>query len=156
MHGIRSLMAALLAIAIAGPIVAQEEAADPLAQATEKFSQDRKRLIADNLQLTSAEAERFWPLYDRFQKDLSFLLEKRRVLIAEFGENYDQMTDAMARKLLTDRLSLEEDRARLKKAYLPKFEKILPIKKLARYYQIESKISASVEAGIAQELPLIK
>jgi len=156
MHIIRSLMAALLAICVSGAGLAQEQSTDPLAQATETFNQARKRLIADNLQLTASEAARFWPLYEQFEKDLIVLTEKRRALIAEFGENYDQMTDAMARKILTDRLELEEDRLRLMKAYLQRYEKVLPIKKVARYYQIESKIQASVDAGIAEELPLIK
>ncbi len=45
---------------------------------------------------------------------------------------------------------------RLRRAYLHRFEKVVPVKKLARYIQIESKIRAAVEAGIAEELPLIK
>ncbi len=153
---IRSLAAALIAFAVSGAIVAQEAAVDLLAQATEQYSRERKRLIADNLQLTAQEAEQFWPLYDQFEKDLLVLTEKRRAIIATFGENYDEMTDAMAREILDERVQLEEDRAHIRKKYLPKFERILPIKKLARYYQIESKISASVDAGIAEELPLIK
>ncbi len=155
MRGI-SLLAALLTLTLSGPLAAQEQAVDPLAQATEKLRQDRKRLVEANLQLTSAEAERFWPLYEQFEKDLDALQRKRSAIIAEFGENYDAMTDDMARKILTDRLQLDEERARLRKAYLPRFEKVLPVKKLARYYQIESKIQASVEAGIAEEIPLIK
>ncbi len=156
MHDFRRLAPALFAIAISGAIVAQESAVDPLAEATDKYNRERKRLIADNLQLTAAEAEQFWPMYAQFEEDLFVLTEKRRAIIAKFGENYDAMTDDMARQLIADRVQLEEDRAHLRKKYLPRFERILPIKKLARFYQIESKISASVEAGIAQELPLIK
>ncbi|MGH8551353.1 MAG: hypothetical protein ACRERU_22640 [Methylococcales bacterium] len=156
MYSIRRVAAVLLATAVSGPIVAQEPATDPLTEATQEYNRDRKRLIAENLQLTVLEAGRFWPLYEKFEKDLFVLTEKRRAIIAEFGENYDEMSDAMAGKILADRLELEEDLARLRKAYLPRFEKILPIKKLARYYQIESKIRASVDAGIAEEIPLIK
>jgi hypothetical protein len=156
MHGLRSLTFALLALAASGLITAAEQAADPLAEAKEQLSRDRKRLIAENLQLTASEAGRFWPLYEQFEKDLFVFTEKRRAIIAKFGENYESMTDAMAKELMIDRLELAEERDRLRRSYLPKFEKVLPVKKLARYYQIEGKISSAVEAGIAEELPLIK
>lgn len=151
---IRGSAAVFLAIIVSAASVAQEAAA-PLAQADESYSQERRRLIENSLQLTPAEAERFWPVYAQFEKDLFEVTERRRAMIAKFGENYDGMTDDIARQLIADRLQLEEARARLRKKYLPRFEKVLPVKKLARYYQIESKINASVDAGIAEELPLI-
>lgn len=127
-----------------------------LDEAAARLNLDRKHLVAQSLPLTAAEAEKFWPLYERFQREITVLTEKRRALIAEFGENYDDMSDAAARKLTLDRLELGEVRCRLLRAYLPRFEKVLPPRKLARYYQIEGKIAASVEAGIAEELPLVK
>lgn len=133
-----------------------EQASDPLAAAMKQYSRDRRRLIAENLQLTDLEAKRFWRLYDEYERDLFALTERRRATIAKFGENYESMTDAMAREIMLDRLKIEEERDRLRRIYLARFEKVLPIKKLARYYQIESKIRTAVEAGIADELPLLK
>lgn len=153
-HRARGL-AVLLILACCAPVIANEAAAS-LDEAAAEFHRNRKRLVEQSLPLTAAEAEKFWPLYERLQQDLAGLMEKRRAVIAEFGENYDDMSDAAAKKLMIDRLELQEARYRLLKAYLPRFEKVLPVKKLARYFQIEGKISASVEAGIAEELPLIK
>jgi hypothetical protein len=135
---------------------AAETTAESVNAATETYTRARKRLIADNLNLTAAEAQRFWPLYEQFEQDLLVLTDKIRAGITELAENYESMTDAMAKQVTIDRLKIDEDRDRLRRAYLPKFEKVLPAKKLARYYQIEGKISAAVECGIAQELPLIK
>jgi Spy/CpxP family protein refolding chaperone len=155
-QGMLALAAALLARALLNPVAAAEQAVDPLPAATEQYARDRKQLIAENLSLTEAEARRFWPVYEAFERDLLQLTEKRRRVIAKFGENYEAMTDAMAREILNDRLELEEERTRLRRRYVARFEKVLPIRKLARYYQIESKIRTAVEAGIAQELPLLK
>jgi Spy/CpxP family protein refolding chaperone len=156
MHGPHSLTIALLVLAAFSLTAAAEQAADPLSEATQQYSRDRRRLIADNLHLTATEANRFWPVYEQFEKDLFVLTGKRRAIIARFGENYEFMTDAMAKELMIDRLKLEEELNRLRRTYLPKFEKVLPVKKLARYYQIESKIRSAVEAGIEEELPLNK
>jgi Spy/CpxP family protein refolding chaperone len=156
MYGIRKLAAALLALAVSWPLLAEEAPAPGLDQATAKFERERRSLIADNMSFTPAEAARFWPIYQQFQKDLFGLIERRRALIAEFGENYDAMTDAKAKQILRDHIGLEEDRFRLMRAYAPRFEPALSAKKLARYYQIENKIHHAAEAGIAEEIPLIK
>ena len=155
MRGNWGLMIVLLTLVTVNGNAAEPDA-EPLNEATEQYSRERKRLISDNLQLTAPEAQRFWPLYEQFEKDLLVLTDKIRAGIAELAENYESMTDAMAKKITIDRLKIDEERDRLRRAYLPKFEKVLPAKKLARYYQIESKIRAAVECGIAQELPLIK
>ena len=156
MRGIRTLTLVLLTLSLSCPVMGEDATVGSLDEATAAFRQARKRLVVENLPLTGPEAERFWPLYERFQRDLAILMERRRALIAEFGENYDDMTDAAARKLVIDRLEYQEARYRLLRAYLPRFEKVLPAKKLARYFQIEGKIAAYVEAGIAEELPLIR
>lgn len=153
----RRRLAAICVVFLWCNVTAAEEAAvGPLETLTEQYNKDRKRLIAQNLSLTAAEARRFWPLYERYEKDLSVLIGKRQAVITKFGENYDAMTDAMAREILLERLKIEDERHRLRRIYLPRFERVLPIKKLARFYQIESTIRAAVEAGVAEELPLIK
>lgn len=156
-----------LIVLLAGVLVANEAAADgpeenlgvesdQVQAIADRYHRERRTLIARNLNLTPEEARHFWPLYDRYERELQHLTQRRRALIAVFGENYDAMTDAMARRIMNERLDIEDERIRLRRLYLPRFEKVLPIKKLARYLQIESKIRAAVEAGIAEELPLIE
>ena len=156
MSDIRKVAILALSVIVTVPIAAQEHSSASVAAETAQFKKERRQLIADNLQLTDTEAKDFWPIYDRLEQDITVMLNNRTRIIAEFGENYDQMTDDMARKLLMDYMNLEEQRTQLWKTYFKKFEKVLPIKKLARYYQIESKIRAFVDAGIAEEIPLIK
>ena len=36
----------------------------------EAMRADKKALVAANLQLTDAEAKAFWPVYDKYEKDL--------------------------------------------------------------------------------------
>ena len=156
MYFIHRLVVVLLIAVFFDPTAAQEATPEPLVAATEQFNKERRQLIEDNLELTDAEAKGFWPIYYKLEDDMAKLQENRTRIIAEFGQNYDQMTDTVAKKLLTERLDLEEKQAKLWKIYFKKFQKVLPTKKLARYYQIEHKIRAFVDAGIAEEIPLIK
>ncbi|MGY6276332.1 hypothetical protein [Methylomonas sp. MgM2] len=146
----------LFLAALAGPIEAREPTQDDMTALTARFNKERRRIIAENLQLSDTEAKSFWPIYDQLEHEIAAARNHRTRIISEFGENYDQMTDAEAKKLLLEYINLEEQRGRLWKIYFEKFEKVLPIKKLARYYQIENNIHAFVEAGIAEEIPLIK
>lgn len=130
--------------------------AAPAEVTADAYSEERRRLIAADLPLTETEATRFWPVYERYQAELSQLLQRRRRYIEEYGSYYEEMTDEVAKKLIVESLELEEDLLRLWRHYLPVFEKVLPAKKLARYYQIEGKIRAAVNAEIAERLPLMK
>jgi hypothetical protein len=66
------------------------------------------------------------------------------------------MTDETATKLVTEYLALERNHAALLSSYLPRFQKVLPARKVARLYQIESKIRALVHYDLANEIPFVK
>jgi hypothetical protein len=66
------------------------------------------------------------------------------------------MTDATSTKLLNDYLALEAEHVALLKSYLPRFQKVLPAKKVARLYQVENKIRALVNYDLARQIPLVK
>jgi hypothetical protein len=52
-------------------------------------------------------------------------------------------------------LAIEGSEVDLRKSYVSKFEKVLPTAKVARYYQIESKIRAAVKYELASGIPLV-
>lgn len=124
--------------------------------ATVDLGQQRKRLIAEGLRLTPNEAQGFWPVYDRFGAELEAWYRKEADLAADFGENYEEMPDDAARRLLERMLALEEDRLRLTKTYLPHFGKVLPPQKIVRFYQLDARIRAAVSASETAALPLSK
>lgn len=135
---------------------AQEKPSDNMQILTEKIKADKKLFIAENMQLTESEAKKFWPIYDEFQNELFVLRMRSLKLIENYAENYESMTNEIARKLLDEYMTIESLRQKVRKAYLPKFRKVLPEIKAARYYQIENKISALVNYELAKQIPLLK
>ena len=77
-------------------------------------------------------------------------------LITTYADNYQNLTDKDADKLLTEFVRIEEERARLKAQYLPKFKKVLPPKKVVRFYQIENKLDTALLAEVGQAIPLAR
>jgi hypothetical protein len=138
------------------PAASQEKPSDNMQIVTEKIRADKKLLVAENMQLTDTEAKAFWPVYKQYQDEL-FLLRTRTVkLIKDYAEAYEKMNNMTAKKLLNDYMTIEALGPKLRQAYLPKFRKVLPELKVARYYQIENKIQAALFYELAANIPLVK
>ena len=138
------------------PGVAQDKPADNMQILLEKLRVDKKLIVAENMQLTEAEAKGFWPIYEQYQDEL-FLLRTRTVkLINDFAEAYKKMSNETAKKLMDEFMTIESLGPKIRQAYLPKFRKVLPELKVVRYYQIENKIQAALFYEFAANIPLIK
>ena len=135
---------------------AQDTPADNMQLVVEKIRADKKLLIAQNMQLTEAEAKAFWPVYERYQDELFLLRARTRTLINGYAEAYEEMTNDTAKNLLDEYMTIEALGLKLRQTYLPKFRKVVPDVKVVRYYQIENKINAALIYELAAKIPLIK
>jgi len=122
----------------------------------EKLKADKKLIVANNMELSDAEAKQFWPIYDSYQKDLAQVNQKLGQTIKEYAEAYNKgpVPDGTAKKLLGDALSVEEQETKLKRTYAEKLEKVIPPTKVARYIQMETKIRSLLKMELAQQIPL--
>lgn len=152
----RPIFAFLFLALTSALVVAETPNGGPQGAQDAESSQERRRLVAENLPLTDSEASEFWPVYDRYQQDLNRLVERRKDIVGKLGEHFDEMSDEDAKQISLEILELQESRLKLLKSYFPKFDKALPANKLVRYLQIEARIRAVVDYEIAERLPLIK
>ena len=148
----------IVALLGAGTVLAQEPSADTMQALKEKVKADKKLVVSANLNLTEAEAKGFWPLYDGYQKELEAINKRMLKLITDYADAYraDSVTDDKAKALLDEALAIESAETDLKKSYVSKLSKALPLKKVARYIQIENKIRAVVRYELASAIPLAK
>ena len=65
-------------------------------------------LVAANLQLTEAEAAKFWPLYNEYRAKHSQIGDRTVALVNDFAANYDALSDEKAKDLLRRQLDIEE------------------------------------------------
>jgi hypothetical protein len=155
-YSILTIILTLTLIGFAGFTLAQDQPADNMEIVKEKIRSDKKLFIATNMQLTEAEAKNFWPVYDAYQAEFGKLLEREGKLIEKFAANYETMSDDVAKSVLDEALSIDASYIKLRQSYLPKFRGVLSDKKVARYYQLESKIDAVVGYELARRIPLVK
>ncbi len=161
----KNLALALFGIAMiaAQCVLAEDKIADVTdMQALRKAVQtDKKALVASTLKLTDAEAKRFWPMYDAYQRDLD-LINRRRVVAVEGLIGTDKtMSDLYARNFVNEMTSIDEAEIKARKSLQNRLmrgvpTRILSPKKAATYMQLESKIRAVQAYDIAANFPLMR
>ena len=149
---------ALILFGFAPFSVAQDKPADNMQILREKITADKKLVVALNMELTESEAKDFWPIYDQYQKDLQGLNKRIVSVLESYADDFRRksLTDDKAKKLIDEAMAIDQAEANLKSKYAPSLSKALPVRKVARYLQIENKIRAVVRYDIASGVPLIR
>jgi len=117
---------------------------------------EKKAIVAANMGFTEAESQAFWPLYEEYQKGLREITERTATFLRGYARDYNTMTDDKARELLKEYLFAAKERLALDKKFMKKFAKVLPVKKVTRFYQVEYKLEAIVKYEFAKAIPLVK
>ena len=152
----RTFLGTLIAgLLLASPVLAQS-VTDVVELTRSDIQTDRKLIVTNALQMTEAESQAFWPVYNEYWLEMNKILDKRVKLILDYAGHYGTTTDDQAESMLDDYFKMAEDRLKLKKKYIKKFKKVLSSAKVARYYQLENKLDAIIDLEIAAEIPLVR
>ena len=117
---------------------------------------DKRGFVASTLKLTDAEAKRFWPIYDAYQRNLD-MTSRRKVLAVEGLLFRDKpMTNLAAKNLVSEAIAVDEAELKSRRTLRNRVMRALPALKAARYLQLEEKIQAVRDYDIASTVPLIR
>jgi hypothetical protein len=122
---------------------------------------DKKAFVASVLNLTDAEAKKFWPLYDGYQRDVDLANRRRNVVLEVLISRDKPFSELYARNLATELIAADEAEIKSRRSLHNRLmrgvpTRILPPKKAARYLQLENKIRAVQAYDIAANIPLIR
>jgi hypothetical protein len=122
---------------------------------------DKKAFVASTLKLTPAEAKRFWPVYDNYQRIADAANRRRSVAVEAIVSRDQPITDLYARNLANELIAADEQEVRARRALSDRLmrgvpTRVMPPRKAARYLQLESKIRAMQAYDIASGIPLVK
>ena len=156
----RNLAAALILVAVtaAPSLWAQGKPADATDMQALRTAvrADKKALVASTLQLTDAEAKKFWPIYDAYQRSLDAANRRVALVVEDLVELNKPLSDAYAKNLAVEMVAADEAEIKARRTLYNRVMRALPPKKAARYMQLESKIRAFQDYDIATAIPLVK
>lgn len=110
----------------------------------------KKQIVAANMDLTDSEAEKFWPVYDRYAADMGKIYDTKIALIQEYLENYQSMSGEQAEAYLRRRAAAERDLMQVRVNYIPEFRKVLTGRETVRFYQIDWRLDLMINLQLAQ------
>lgn len=103
----------------------------------EKIAALKIGFLTKELNLSSEEAQKFWPIYNRYEDELEKLRKARRSEIMSVRENFESMSDAEINKAIDGELNFQQQEVDLKKRYVNEYRRILPPKKIAALLRAE-------------------
>ena len=114
----------------------------------------KKQIIAENMQLSDAEAEKFWPVYDQYAAELSSIYDVKLALLKDYAGNYSSMTGEQAENYIRKRAEVEQSIMQLRLKYMPGFRKVLSGRETALFYQLDWRLGLAIDVQLIQ-VPLI-
>lgn len=104
----------------------------------EKMKAQRAAYITQKLELTEVESQKFWPVFNEFDKERKALLKNNPPKIDH------SMSDAEAQKAIDEFFEIKTKELELQKKYISRFKTILPLPKVAMLLTIQKEFSREV------------
>jgi hypothetical protein len=103
--------------------------------------------IANELELNTEEAQRFWPVYNEYQAEIE-LIRKEQMdnmkLMMDARRTGTALSDTQIEKMMTTRFANQSKMLEIEKRYYERFKKVLPLEKVARFYAAEERFKVEM------------
>jgi hypothetical protein len=107
------------------------------AETQEKFKSMKVAYFTEELEFTSQEAEKFWPVYNEHEKNKSELYRERRKLLQSFTTDIETISDEKAEDMLEQHLDFQKKDLQLDTEFYAKIKEVLPPKKIMKLHITE-------------------
>lgn len=144
-----------LVLALLGTVSPAQEINDEIELTRSIIQTQRQAIVTAAMQLSGEESEAFWPLYREYREAMRKVDDRSVKLITDYSESFDIMSDEIAREMLKEFIGIRQGELDVTRKYLKRFQKILPVTKVARFFQLENKLDAVIDFELAAEVPLV-
>lgn len=98
-------------------------------QDNEKIKSLKVAFITEKLDLSSKEAQAFWPIYNDYQEKREALRQKERTEIKAKIKEANELSEKESKELLAKYIRFEDDEEALDKTFLKELSKVVSAKK---------------------------
>jgi hypothetical protein len=118
-------------------------------------SQQKAEMMGSVMQLSAADAAKFWPIYSEYDAELKKVNDLRVANIQDYASNYSQMTDAKADELIQNAFTYEKQRSELLAKYYDRVKQSVGATTAARFVQVEHQLLLIIDLKLAASLPIV-
>jgi hypothetical protein len=110
----------------------------------EKLNAFKIGFFTKRLDLTSAEAEKFWPVYNEYQDQRNKLQLEKAIIIRNFNRNQSSLNDIQLTEMGDKLIALITRESSLEVEFHKKLKEIFPPAKVIQFYQVENQYKAQL------------
>ncbi|HEY2456546.1 MAG TPA: hypothetical protein VGI13_04535 [Candidatus Acidoferrum sp.] len=114
----------------------------------------KMQVIEQNMSLSDVEAQKFWPIYNHYVKDLHDVNNQKYALLKQYAEMWATMTDQEALIYVRHWLEADGQAQALRLQYVPVVSQVLPGKKAATFFQLDRRLNMIIDLQLFSQIPL--
>ena len=110
--------------------------------AQDRLMAERIAFFTEKLELTTNEAQQFWPVYNEYKRKMHSINRQRRDQTDYFSQNADNLSDDQIKNILNKQLELHKKEVETVSLYQEKFLQFLPPEKVMKIYITEQEFKS--------------
>jgi len=114
----------------------------------------KMQVIGQNMSLSDTEAQKFWPIYNHYVKDLQEVNNQKYALLKQYAEMWATITDEDALIYVRHWLEADGQAQALRLKYVPVVNQVLPGKKAATFFQLDRRLNMIIDLQLFSQIPL--
>jgi hypothetical protein len=114
----------------------------------------KMQVIGQNMPLSDAEAEKFWPIYNHYADDLHEVNNSKYALLKQYAETWETMSDQDALIYVRHWMEVDAEAQALRLKYVPTVTQVLPGRKAATFFQLDRRLAMIVDLQLFSQIPL--
>jgi hypothetical protein len=114
----------------------------------------KMQVVGQNMSLSDGEANKFWPIYNHYVKDLQEVNNQKYALLKQYAEMWETMSDEDALIYVRNWLEADGQAQALRLKYVPVVSQVLPGRKAATFFQLDRRLNMIVDLQLFSQIPL--
>ena len=116
----------------------------------------KKDAVKEYIQVSDAQKDAFWQLYDEYETQRKDLGKQRIDLLVQYSKEYRSMTNEQADAWIKKVIELQGKTDKLIVTYFKKIKKATDPIVATQFYQIENYILSIIRMKVLNEIPLVE
>jgi len=130
-------------------------AQDDVQQIQKEWGRDKKVLVGMAMDLSASDSVKFWPLYDKYEKERQRLGRERLKILTEYADNLDNLTNTKTDDIINRLFKNDAALTKLHQQYYTSVKTKMNARQAAKFLQIETYFNTAIRSAVQDELPYI-
>ena len=147
----KKLFAILAMSGLAMGVYAQQHTEIEMIRSVYKL--EKKAVVADFMKLSNDDAAKFWPIYEKYEKERTVIGDRKVKVITDYV-NEAHKDSKKADEMVKESASIQRDEISLREKYYKMIKDTISAKAAMDFYLVEDVIATAVRMKLWEEMPM--